>query len=127
MSTIGPKGPSDASASAKVLQFRRPTETATRAALSPATPTVATEVTDPTRSAGAAAVFDSQAGQSVPFSAPVEGAALSQLVARLKARGDQGAVASAVTSRFLSSLVYRHTRDICGAVVMISIPRSSER
>ena len=97
MSTIGPKGPSDASASAKVLQFRRPTETATRAALAPATPTVATEVTDPARSAGAAAVFDSQAGQSVQFSAPVEGAALSQLVARLKARGDQGVVASAVS------------------------------
>lgn len=99
MSIIGPKGPPDASASAKVLQFRRPTETAA----APATPMVATEVTDPSRSAvtrsqtGAAAVFDSQAGQSVPFSAPVEGAALSQLVARLKARGDQGVVASAVS------------------------------
>jgi hypothetical protein len=90
MSTIGPKGPSDASANAKVLQFRRPTETATKVAPSTVEPTEPTSSSTPAPTPSTpAAVFDNNVGQTPQLVAPVEGAALSQLVARLKARGDQ--------------------------------------
>lgn len=97
MSTIGPKGPSDASANAKVLQFRRPTET-TAKTVEQTEPTSAASSSTPAPTPGTpAAVFDTNAGQTPQLVAPVEGAALSQLVARLKARGDQNVVATAVS------------------------------
>lgn len=77
--TIGPKGPSDA-AMGRVLQLRRPAPTTTVAPGSPQAPA-------PPEAAPAsqAAVFDAVAGQASSIASRVEGAALSQLVARLRA------------------------------------------
>ncbi len=93
MSTFGPKGPTDPSATmAKVLQFRRPekadkVEKADAAADVGAVDTVKGKAD--TAANSPAAVFDGNAGQSAGvISAPVEGAALSQLIARLRAKGD---------------------------------------
>jgi len=97
MSTIGPKGPSDASANAKVLQFRRPTETTAKTVASTGVEQTEPEPSSTPTPTAPAAVFDSNAGQTPQLVAPVEGAALSQLVARLKARGGQDVVATAVS------------------------------
>jgi hypothetical protein len=71
---------------ARVLQFRRPEPTtvevpATTKDVAPSTTTPSPGPTPP------AAVFEHTPGQGTTVSAPVEGAALSQLIARLKARG----------------------------------------
>jgi hypothetical protein len=104
MSTFGPKGPTDASAAmAKVLQFRRPeaenkVESTTSGHSVQAVPgaQAVEDVKDVKANAGdvtskaAAAVFDGGGGTATvgSVSAPVEGAALSQLIARLRAKGD---------------------------------------
>ena len=80
-SPIGPKGPSD-TAMGRVLQFRRPETTSAAPAMSTST---STEPPAATSSASPSAVFDSVAGHSNTIAMPVEGAALSQLVARLRA------------------------------------------
>lgn len=86
MSSTGPKGPPDIPAMARVLQFRRAESTtvegpATTKDIAPSTSAPAPGPTLP------AAVFEHTPGQGTTVSAPVEGAALSQLIARLKARG----------------------------------------
>lgn len=92
-STIGPKGPSDA-APGRVLQFRRPEPTTTSAA-SPSSQT-SSEPAPSSSTTSQAAVFDAVAGQASIIAMPVEGAALSQLVARLRATsGDQATVKNA--------------------------------
>lgn len=88
MSTTGPKGPADATAMGRVLQFRR-TETSPVTETAPVkAPSQVPEEEAP--SAVPAAIFESTPGQTSQnqISAPVEGAALSQLIARLRARGD---------------------------------------
>ncbi len=92
MSTFGPKGPTDPSATmAKVLQFRRP-EKADKVEKADAADVGAVDTVKgkaDTAANSPAAVFDGNAGQSAGvISAPVEGAALSQLIARLRAKGD---------------------------------------
>lgn len=82
---IGPKGPADTT-TGRVLPFRRPE-------VAPAAATTATAPVAPSEPASAAApvpsqqaaTFDAVAGSAVSLAAPVEGAALSQLVARLRA------------------------------------------
>ena len=92
MSSTGPKGPTDIPAMARVLQFRRPEPTTVQGTTSTketapvASPVAAMSAESP--SAQPAATFEQTPGQSTSIAAPVEGAALSQLIARLKARGD---------------------------------------
>jgi hypothetical protein len=82
---IGPKGPADTT-TGRVLPFRRPE-------VAPAAPTTAAAPVAPSEPASAAtpastqqaATFDAVAGSALSLAAPVEGAALSQLVARLRA------------------------------------------
>lgn len=91
-STIGPKGPSDP-ALGRVLQFRRPEPAVTAPAASSSSPAASSPSPS---SSPPAAVFDAVAGQASSIASPVEGAALSQLVARLRAAGgDSARVANA--------------------------------
>jgi len=83
-STIGPKGPSDA-ATGRVLQFRRPEPTTPAVQTSPTSPTSPSTAPSEAAPASSAAVFDAVAGQASSIASRVEGAALSQLVARLRA------------------------------------------
>ena len=84
MSTIGPKGPADP-ALAKVLQLRRPTTTEVQAPTLTQAPTEQTQTPIQTPKEDA---FDVATGQSSQVATPVEGAALSQLIARLRAKGE---------------------------------------
>lgn len=94
MSSTGPKGPTDIPAMARVLQFRRPESTTvqgpaeTKAKEIKETAQVTTTAPGETSPSPPAAIFEQAPGQTTSISAPVEGAALSQLIARLKARGD---------------------------------------
>ena len=96
MSSTGPKGPTDIPAMARVLQFRRPEPTTVQGATSTkeTAPVAATSAGSP--SAQPAATFEQTPGHSSSIAAPVEGAALSQLIARLKARGDATGTTGAV-------------------------------
>jgi hypothetical protein len=77
---------------ARVLQFRRPEPTTVQGQAATKdvkeTAAVTTTTPDEVSSSSPAAVFEQAPGQTTSISAPVEGAALSQLIARLKARGD---------------------------------------
>ena len=105
MSSTGPKGPTDLPAMARVLQFRRPEQTTVGATSTKEakeakeTASVAAPISArsaESSSAQPAATFEQTPGQTTSIAAPVEGAALSQLIARLKARGDVGGHTSAV-------------------------------
>jgi hypothetical protein len=82
---IGPKGPADTT-TGRVLPFRRPegaaAPTTVAAPLAPSEPASAPA---PASTQHAAATFDAVAGSALPLAPPLEGAALSQLVARLRA------------------------------------------
>jgi hypothetical protein len=81
---IGPKGPADTTLG-RVLPFRRP-EVAPAAATSATAPVAPSEPVSTSAPAHQqAATFEAVAGSAVSLAAPVEGAALSQLVARLRA------------------------------------------
>lgn len=90
---IGPKGPADTT-TGRVLPFRRPE-------VAPAAPTTAAAPVAPSEPASAAAsassqqaaTFEAVAGSALSLAAPVEGAALSQLVARLWAAASTERVA----------------------------------
>lgn len=92
MSSTGPKGPSDIPAMARVLQFRRPDPTTGPSGAGTVKDVkdvkdVAPTTTTSDDAVQVAAVFEHTPGQGTQVSAPVEGAALSQLIARLKSRG----------------------------------------
>ncbi|HEY1097862.1 MAG TPA: hypothetical protein VGF99_03000 [Myxococcota bacterium] len=79
----------------RVLQFRRPEVTTPTTAASGTIPSTEAP-TQQTSTSSPAAVFDTTAGQASTIAMPVEGAALSQLVARLRASSsDQARVAAA--------------------------------
>lgn len=96
MSTTGPKGPSDASAMARVLQFRRPDATTTQTQTAEIAPLKDVAGSETSPASLPAAVFDGTPGQGGHVSAPLEGAALSQLIARMKARGPSTEQSAAV-------------------------------
>jgi hypothetical protein len=94
MSSTGPKGPSDIPAMARVLQFRRAESTTVQAPAQTKDVAATPPEAPPSPSPAPAAVFDHAPGVGGTVSAPVEGAALSQLIARLKARGGSEQVAA---------------------------------
>lgn len=87
MSSHGPKGPSDRPTVARVLPFRRPEPTAPASSSTVQGPSPVPGAVTPPPAAQAAAKFEPVPGRSAAVQAPVEGAALSQLVARLRALG----------------------------------------
>ncbi len=92
MSTIGPKGPPTDAHKAQVLQFRRPEKTlapeATGVTETAPTEQTSTQTSTTPTTSEPGAVFDGTGNITPLVQARVEGAALSQLVARLKARGE---------------------------------------